>query len=127
MYENDYIMKMIHESVRMVMRLVFHKDDFPQEDFTLTDLLSGPDYDKLQTLADSGKINEAENLLYEQLDDSDEEDLEGALLFYEYLNQKSNEELEDADYSREEISDGIKMVLKMYGHESLTELTDSRW
>ncbi|MBQ4529771.1 MAG: hypothetical protein IJA36_04035 [Lachnospiraceae bacterium] len=42
-----------------------------------------------------------------------------ALLFYEYLNRKDTQFLKACDFSREEISQGIKNVTEMYGYGSM--------
>ena len=67
-------------------------------------------YRKLRDLVDAGEINEAENQLYENLDENDTEHLEMALTFYMYLNQLDDDTLFMANYSREEIVEGINSV-----------------
>ena len=66
MVKQDYLMRLIHEMVRTIMKLIFNIDektvDIEQELKETSDL-----YGRLLKLADAGKINEAENLLYEQL------------------------------------------------------------
>ena len=67
MVKQDYLMRLIHEMVRTIMKLIFNIDektvDIEQELKETSDL-----YGRLLKLADAGKINEAENLLYEQLE-----------------------------------------------------------
>ena len=38
------------------------------------------------------------------------------LMFYEKLNGKTDEFLEEHEYSREEVTDGIKYVVDFYGY-----------
>lgn len=78
-------------------------------------------YENLCNMADRGEINEAENILYEELDEKNLEYLKMAVLFYEHLNKMSNDFLEKCDYSRQEIADGMKHVIKMYGYDGLAE------
>ena len=79
-------------------------------------------YIRLVRLADAGKINEAENLLYEQLENGQPEYLKAALGFYDHLNDYTEEFLDKADFSREEIKSGLVSVLRMYGYEGMTGL-----
>lgn len=114
-YEKDYIMRVIKEMVRVIAAIAFGKDaihyDLPEDekDYTERDLL----YQKLFMLADQGKLNEAENLLFEQQEDNIENVFELGLNFYLYLNELSNEELEQYQFSREEIVLGIKDLAKL--------------
>ena len=120
MVKQDYLMRLIHEMVRTIMKLIFNIDektvDIEQELKETSDL-----YGRLLKLADAGKINEAENLLYEQLENG-QVDLKAAIGFYDHLNDYTEEFLEKADYSREEIKSGLVSVLKMYGYEGMTGL-----
>lgn len=121
MVKQDYLMRLIHEMVRTIMKLIFNIDektvDIEQELKETSDL-----YGRLLKLADAGKINEAENLLYEQLENGQVEDLKAALGFYDHLNDYTEEFLDKADFSREEIKSGLVSVLRMYGYEGMTGL-----
>ena len=121
MVKQDYLMRLIHEMVRTIIKLIFNIDektvDIEQELKETSDL-----YIRLVRLADAGKINEAENLLYEQLENGQPEYLKAALGFYDYLNDYTEEFLDKADFSREEIKSGLVSVLRMYGYEGMTGL-----
>lgn len=121
MVKQDYLMRLIHEMVRTIIKLIFNIDektvDIEQELKETSDL-----YIRLVRLADAGKINEAENLLYEQLENGLAEDLKAALGFYDHLNDYTEEFLDKADFSREEIKSGLVSVLRMYGYEGMTGL-----
>ena len=121
MVKQDYLMRLIHEMVRTIMKLIFNIDektvDIEQELKETSDL-----YGRLLKLADAGKINEAENLLYEQLENGQAEDLKAALGFYDHLNDYTEEFLDKDDFSREEIKSGLVSVLRMYGYEGMTGL-----
>lgn len=60
--DKDYVMRMIHESIRMLIRLIFNRDIDKNEDMGIS-LETAELYQKLITMADAGEINEAENLL----------------------------------------------------------------
>lgn len=121
MVEQDYIMRIIHEVVRTFLKLVFHIDEEKQEEVQFEDTEAAGSYETLCAMADRGEINQAENILYEELEESNLEYLKMAVLFYNHLNTMSNEFLEKCDYSRQEIAEGMKQVIKMYGYESLAE------
>lgn len=117
MFEDDYLLRLIKEMVRTVLKLVFNlelKDDDP-----VSVVFESENAEKmlylLTDLADLGFIDDAENQLYDFTQNSkDMEALKVALLFYSHLNQMDNEFLEDHDYSREEIVSGVKDVLERY-------------
>ncbi len=113
-YYNDYIIRMINDMTRMLMKLVFNIDMMPSDDMLETEeqkeaLL------RLRGMADEGKINEAENRLFETVDYGDLSDLKMALLFYSYLNNMTDECLEEYDFSREEIERGLVDIAQKYG------------
>lgn len=118
--QNDYIVRVITDMVRAIARLLFRKDDISyelpeKEAYTAADIL----YENIIKMAAEGKINEAENLLMEELDETDMKQFELALSFYLYLNTFDNDYLDDHDYSREEIREGIQSVSRMYGAEGI--------
>ena len=125
MFEDDYLLRLIKEMVRTVLKLVFNlelKDDDP-----VSVVFESENAEKmlylLTDLADLGFIDDAENQLYDFTQNSkDMEALKVALLFYSHLNQMDNEFLEDHDYSREEIVFGVKDVLERYHLDSMSAL-----
>ncbi|MBQ3584613.1 MAG: hypothetical protein IJA27_07860 [Lachnospiraceae bacterium] len=121
MVKQDYIMRLIHDMVRTVLRLVFGIDE-EKEEVVFLDAKEREIYDRLIKMADSGEINEAENLLYEELDIEDKECLKRALLFYNHLNEMDDETLERADFSREEIREGVENILCKFGYDGLPDI-----
>lgn len=125
MFEDDYLLRLIKEMVRTVLKLVFNlelKDDDP-----VSVVFESENAEKmlylLTDLADLGFIDDAENQLYDFTQNSkDMKALKVALLFYSHLNQMDNEFLEDHDYSREEIVSGVKDVLERYHLDSMSAL-----
>ena len=115
MVEKDYIMRLIHELIMMILRLIFHQE---VEDpvLAIKDETVKKQYLSYVALADQGQINEAENQIYEDRDTENQETLKAALLFYDYINAFSEEQLEQADFSREEIKDGIDQALQEFGY-----------
>ncbi len=118
--EKDYIMRLIHELIRTLIKLLCGADPDRSEEELLPAAKKGR-YLSLRQMLDDGEINQAENLLQEELDIHDRADLEMALLFYRSLNRKSDEFLEDHNFSREEIRDGISYVVDLYGYGSMLD------
>ena len=117
--EKDYYMRIVHELVRMLIRLVFSKDIDKDEEAVPQEVAER--YKKLISMLDDGQINEAENQLLDGLQPDSRTLFELALMFYEKLNGKTDEFLEEHDYSREEVMDGIKYVVDFYGYGSLMD------
>ena len=121
MFEQDYIMRLIKEMIRALLKLLFSIDT----DSPTTDILSENEQNEalnhLLDMVDTGNINEAENLLYDLKDGNDKSTLRLALLFYSYLNEKDDDFLEAHQYSRKEIKDGLKTIISDYGIEGLAE------
>ncbi len=60
------------------------------------------------------KLNEAEDNLFEKVNNNDLIYMKVAIDFYDRLNKLSDEELEKANFTREEIKLGIEDILKLY-------------
>ena len=130
MVENDYVMRIIHEMVRTLLKLLFHIDEVKEEEVVFENKDSDDLYRRLRLMAKDGKINEAENLLCEHLDvreDPKLENLKVALFFYDDLNGRSNEYLEKCGYSRAEIREGIRSVMIRYGYGELADTWGEEW
>ena len=82
MVEQDYIMRLIKEMVRALLKLIFHTDlDLPSVEM-LKDAERRCALEELLNLTDRGEINEAENRLYGLMETGGGEKLEMALIFY---------------------------------------------
>lgn len=119
MFEQDYLMRMIHESARMLMKLLFRIDTYKVEDIKFEEVQTEMDYRAYRKMIDDGKINEAENQMLENLQTDDLEQMKLALMFYDYLNRKSVDFLEENGFSREEVRDGLKDVAEKYGYGNM--------
>ena len=120
MFEEDYIMRLIHEMIRSILKLLFHID---VETPTAELLENEEEKATLETLLDridKGDINEAENKIFELAED--DANLEMILLFYSYLNDKSDAFLQENHFSRKEIQEDLKSILSQYGMDSMTEV-----
>ena len=65
MFEQDYVMRLIKEMVRAILKLLFNIDtDSPSAEL-LEDAKEQQTLDELLDMVDNGFINEAENKIYE--------------------------------------------------------------
>ena len=114
--EKDYIMRMIKEMVRVFASLMTRKQyvsvELPKENkFEV----SGKGLDDLLQMVDNGQINEAENILLENIDYHSKEEVLSAIRFYEYIGEKDDYFLEEHNYSKEEVLDGLKVLAEKAG------------
>ena len=122
-YEQDYILRVIRDSIRMIAKLVLGKDKLTYELHAEGSSTSSDEFcSRLLAMADSGQINEAENLLYEALDTSSLTDIETALIFYQHLSGFSISFLEKHNYSPEEIKLGLENIARATNCIGLTDL-----
>ena len=118
MLQDDYILRQIREMVRAVMKMLFQVSTVE----LTPDVIEDTDARQILTnLADNGKIDEAENQLYEMTCDGDRQNLEIGLLFYYHLNGKDDEFLEASNFSREEIMMGIQDLAERYNLSGIAE------
>ena len=126
-FQDDYVMRTISDLVRAIARLALGKNDIdyelPADEAADTEL--DQVYRRLKNMVDEGDINGAENYLSDELDTDNKGYLEMALTFYMYLNQLSDAELYEADYSREEIVEGINSICAEYGISGFEHFVDT--
>lgn len=120
--EKDYILRMVKDLVKSIAHIVLGKSEMEYElpendEYSRIDYL----YVKLLELVNQGKINDAEDMLFNEINTSDMKQFEMAMSFYLYLNDFGDDYLESNDYSRDEISEGIKSICKEYGVSSMVE------
>ena len=112
---HDYFMRQIEDMGRMLGEMLFMKKQDPIPDFDEQGNLleSGLLYRRLCTMLDVRDVNGAENLLFEMLERSPEYDfLRVALQFYTDLEKWTDAELAEANFSRQEIFEGMQEIQK---------------
>ena len=122
MITQDWFMRQIEMMGRALAKLIFNKDtteyaiiDYQQ--LKETDII----HNELLALINEGKLNEAENLLFEKIYAELEENpdkkeyLEVAIDFYARLNELSNKILDECGFERDEINEGMREVADIYG------------
>lgn len=116
MFKQDWMMRQIESFASLLARMFFNKEtteyEVSQEELNSeTNLL----YRQLFALINDGKINEAEDLLFDKIDPNNKRYLELAIDFYSNLNNLSDIFLENSDFTREEIDEGLKNVADIFG------------
>ncbi len=123
--EKDYIMRMIKEMVRVLFSVALGKKYVSVEQERENKYaVAGNPLENLLRMADQGKINEAENILLENLDYGNREEVAAAALFYQYVGEKDTEFLEKNHYSDEEVIFGMKQLLENSGLGQLVDLPE---
>ena len=115
-YEKDYIMRLIHGIAMVLARLLLGRQ--MEEEGEIADVMDKQEKEengRLLRMIDEGNVNRAEELLFDLLENAAWEDRQKAALalsFYDHLNDKDDEFLEKADFSREEIMEGLEDAVK---------------
>ena len=120
--EKDYILRMIKDLTKSIAHLILGKSEIeyelPEEsEYSRVDTL----YVKLLELVNMGQINEADDLLFDEINPADMRQFEMAMSFYLYLNDFGDDYLEKNNYSRDEIKEGIRSICKAYGVSSMVD------
>ncbi len=115
-YQKDYLMRLIEDIVRIIARIFFGKD-YKSYQYVDDMMLSKTDlwYRQLMELVDQRRLGEAEDILFDGLDTQNKDHMAVALDVYMAMNALSDDELDNADFSREEIKDGLKKITQMFG------------
>ena len=116
-YEQDYIMRLIKQVIRALIGILLNKKTAMEYDMPVNrQQTSGEDFlARLFSLADAGKICEAENELSDVLESGSDLACKIALMFYDHLNEYPDSFLEEHGFSREEICQGVLDVAKCMG------------
>ena len=118
--EKDYIMRMIKEMVRILFSLIYGKKYVSVElEKENKYEVSGKNLKSFLDMIDSGQINEAENILLDNIDYANNDEVMAAALFYQYLSEKDSEFLINNNYPKEEVLSGFKQLLVQSGYNNL--------
>ena len=116
MYQQDWLMRQIAVFAQAIARVIFGKqtpvyevrDDLNREH-------SDAIHQELTAMLREGRVNDAENLLFDSVNVNDINDLCVALDFYDRLNKWNNDDLEEHGFSREEIQEGLDEIMELFG------------
>jgi hypothetical protein len=121
MHENDWLGRQIEGITHVIGALLFGRDavvDVMGDEENGEGIVINEDAflsHMLKKYVSEGKINEAENLLFESIEnDRSGVKLRIALGFYDRLGKLSDEYLHEHNFSRREILDGLMSVKNMY-------------
>ena len=111
MYEQDYIMRIISDLIKFLSKVVFGKNNAiyeisEDEGYKESDEL----HRELIDLISQKKINEAEDLLFEKFNSSDNRQIMVAIDFYQRLNAFNDKDLNESNFSRKEIEEGLRDI-----------------
>ena len=118
-YEKDYIMRLIHGVAQILAKLLFNRQEEVEIPAVMEEYCRKDD-DLLKRMVDEGRVNEAEEKLFDLIANASWDEKQKAALvlsFYDYLNGKDDEFLASADFSREEIIRGLEDGMKAVGME----------
>ena len=76
-------------------------------------------------MIDSGQINEAENILLNNIDYTNKDEVMAAALFYQHLSEKDSEFLENNNYTKEEVLSGFKQLLLSLIHICICRMQET--
>ncbi|MFR5453176.1 MAG: DUF6483 family protein [Roseburia hominis] len=118
--EKDYIMRMIKEMVKILFSLICGKKYVSVElEKENKYEVSGKNLKSFLDMIDSGQINEAENILLDNIDYTNNDEVMAAALFYQYLSEKDSEFLLNNNYTKEEVLSGFKQLLVQSEYNNL--------
>lgn len=110
------IEKLINELGKSIAKTALHKKEVNRDNVKLNEIGSGDVIQiVLKHLINRGEFNKAENIIFEEISKNNSQELYSiAINFYNLLLEKSDEELENANFTREEIYQGLHDIKKLY-------------
>ena len=118
MFEQDYIMRQIHQIIQVLMKTIFNIDSPSPSKELIKDMETKKIADDmLRTLA-----IETEGVLFSLIQNKTLDNLLAGIVFYSYLNEKDDAYLEMNHYSRGDAENCLKRLLSEYGLEYMANL-----
>ena len=115
-FEKDYIMRLIHGIALVLARLLLGRQmESEGEIATILVKKEKEQNDLLLRMVDDGEINKAEERLFDLLENASWDDRHKAavaICFYSHVNDKDDEFLEKADFTRDEIMEGLEDAMQ---------------
>ena len=115
-YQQDWLMRQIEAMIQAILAVALGISANEQTATQIEDSSYGK---MLEKMIDDGDICVAEDLLFNDLDQSDLSWLQIALDFYSKLNNCSDDYLAMHDFSREEIDQGLRYICTLFGYDFL--------
>lgn len=105
--QEDWILRKIEVMIKTLMLIVVGKNGMEEEEinsFKNTNEL----YIEINKLISDNKICEAEDLIFEVVEENkSKSNIIAAILFYKEINKLSNEKLKENNFSRNEVKTGL--------------------
>ncbi|MBR0484658.1 MAG: hypothetical protein IJJ69_07795 [Oscillospiraceae bacterium] len=122
MFEQDYIMRLIKDAVKMAMKLIFHIEADNFSPYLIENPEVRENTEMLLKHLDNGNIRVTEQELLAKIKQNPTPDnLLSGLVFYSYLSDKDEEYLSAHNSTPEELKNGIKQLMSLYGMDSFAE------
>lgn len=126
MFQNDYLMRQIQMMVQFIARMILKRNAeiyraVPDEYGNFSS--EGELYLDLMRKIKQGKINEAENLLFDAIEQNPNNSmLEIALDFYRTLGEMPDDFLEENNFSKDEVCQGLNDIMRIYHIDILDKI-----
>ena len=123
MFQQDYILREIQALTRFLAKAVFQTELESDPLLDESGIVTGEKFfaHTLFALVARGQLNEAENLLFEEIEKHPQQEyLKLAIRFYSRLNAMDDKTLREYNFTREEIIEGLAAIKKIYGEEAAT-------
>ena len=114
--QQDWLMRQIEIMTMAIAQLLFGKDS--KENGLKEELKQEQSAElkqRLDALLKEGRLGEAEDLLFFELDETDKSILAVAIDFYQQANTMSDDELNRQGFTRSELWEGLGAVVERYG------------
>lgn len=117
MIEQDWYMRQIQMLIQFISRTLFHKDYIEYQPVGYQPLSGDPDqtdllHAKLLDLIAAKQYGRAEDYLFDHYQPDNLLHIRLAIDFYQRLNALSDQELEQHQFSREEIDEGLRELMR---------------
>ncbi len=116
-YHQDWLLRQIEAISATLAYLLTGRKSHPVDVVEFEEGLAATNalYVRLRMLLHDGDICGAEDLLFQAIDENDPDAPEAAIQFYKDLNKLDDRTLESANFSRQEILDGLRHIGQVYG------------
>lgn len=111
--KQDWLMRNIEMMIEILARFIFHDQKVTYE-LPKQETFSGQQQlcNALEKLLEQKQIGKAEDMLYNNRKENDENYIRIVIWFYQKINNYSDEELEQCNFPRQEIQQGLEDIVK---------------
>lgn len=128
-YQDDWLLRQIELLGLFIRRLLkgYKDEQISMYELEQISLTQNTVYKKVYKLIEQNKICEAENFIYEMLDNNNENSdaIEAAILFYHKINKMTDLELRKYNFSRSEIFSGLVKISRICNMDNVFTYMDN--